>query len=117
VREVFLMSFERLIEDTLRRVIREELAVALTSSELAPAAPALQPAYLTISEAAHVAALHDNTIRKWIKDGSLRTQKAGRVHRIKRDDLEARLAGGSSCKHTSGKSDIDARAAAILAKL
>jgi excisionase family DNA binding protein len=112
------LSFERLIEDTIRRVIREELAVALRSScDLPPAASVPQSTYLTISDAAQIAALHDNTIRKWIKDGSLRTQKAGRVHRIKREDLEARLAGGAPRPHTSGKVDIDARAAAILSKL
>jgi excisionase family DNA binding protein len=112
------ISFERLLEDTVRRVIREELAVALRSSgDLLPATPTPPAAYLTIAEAARVTALHDNTIRKWIKEGSLQTQRAGRVHRIKREHLEARIAGGAPHRHTSGNADIDARAAAILAKL
>jgi excisionase family DNA binding protein len=112
------VSFERLIEDTLRRVIREELAAALTSpSDLPLVASSPQSAYLTVSEAAHVAALHDNTIRNWIKDGSLRTLRAGRVYRIRREDLEARLAGDADRKHTTREVDIDARAAAILSKL
>jgi excisionase family DNA binding protein len=63
-----------------------------------------------------MASLHENTIRKWIKEGTLRTQRAGRVHRIKIEDLEARLAGNGRREHTPGQVDVDALTAKLLAK-
>lgn len=52
--------------------------------------------YLSTSAAARVASVSPGTLRRWIKEGRIAGQKAGRVVRIRRADLEALLRSGGS---------------------
>lgn len=107
-------SFEQILFEGLRRIVREELQVLLATfpSNDTPAAPT--PAdYLSVAQAAEVARLHHGTIREWIKDGSLRAYRAGRVYRILRADLDRRLTA-TAAEPTSA--DVADRVASILAK-
>jgi excisionase family DNA binding protein len=45
--------------------------------------------YLTVEEAAKQFQVSEFTIRRWIKDGSLRAAKIGKSWRIKQADLDA----------------------------
>lgn len=107
---------EEFLFQNIRRIVREEVRAALAD------AAASQPArntttasseYLSVSEAANVARLHHGTIREWIKDGSLKACRAGRVYRIRRADLDVRLAA-SVAEPVAAK--VEECVSAILAK-
>jgi excisionase family DNA binding protein len=107
-------SIDSAIRDAVREVVREEVRAAI--SELLPAAPAkssVSSEYLSIDEAAKVARLHHTTIRAWIKDGSLTAFRAGRVYRIRRADLDARLTMQAADATAVA---VEERATAILTK-
>jgi excisionase family DNA binding protein len=108
------VAFEQLIFDGLRRIVREELQVLLATRPGHDTSSAAGPAdYLSIAQAAEVAGLHHGTLREWIKDGTLRAYRAGRVYRILRADLDARLTA-KAAEPTSA--DVAERVASILAK-
>ncbi len=48
--------------------------------------------YLTPEQAAGIAQVSVFTIRRWIKEGELLARKVGRLWRIRRSDVERRLA-------------------------
>lgn len=107
---------EEFLFQNIRRIVREEVRAALADSlqkQNAPSSSASGAEYLSVSEAADVARLHHGTIREWIKDGSLKACRAGRVYRIRRADLDdrltARLADPVAAK-------VEDRVSAILAK-
>lgn len=68
-----------LIEEAVRKVLREERA----------GAPAGE--YLSVADAARAAAVTPPTIRDWIRAGRLARYHAGRELRVRRDDLERLL--------------------------
>ena len=107
-------SFEQILFEGLRRIVREEVQVLLatrpSNDTTLPPAPA---DYLSIAQAAEIARLHHCTIREWIKDGSLTAYRAGRVYRILRADLDARLTA-KAADPTSA--DVAEKVASILAK-
>lgn len=74
-------AFRIVIADELRKIIREELAHAPGHDT-----------YLSVVDAAMVAAVVPDTIRSWIDKGRLGRYHAGRELRIKRNELEAFLA-------------------------
>jgi excisionase family DNA binding protein len=94
--------------------VREEVRGALADLLPRPAAQKDSAAgYLSISEAAEIAGMHHSTLREWIKDGSLKAFRAGRVYRIRRADLDDRL----TAKVAEPLSDqIEKRIGVILAK-
>src|ERR1700758_628862 len=107
-------GFEQLLADVVRRVVREELAVhssTVAANDSTPADGARQ--YLTIAAAAEIAGLHACTIRAWIRVGSLKAYRAGRIYRVLRSDLDARLTKDAA---DVTREQIDARIDAILAK-
>jgi len=77
-------------ENELREFLRSELRSAV--KEVLGAKPATPGEYLSVREAARIASVTGQTIRIWIHCGRLRGHKAGRVHRVRRDELEALLA-------------------------
>ena len=107
-------SFEQILFDGVRRIVREELQVLVATlpANDSPACAAAEE-YLSIALAAEVAQLHHGTIREWIKDGSLKAYRTGRVYRILRSDLDKRLTS-KAADPTSAR--IDDRVASILAK-
>lgn len=48
--------------------------------------------YLSIAEAAAIASVAPQTVRRWVRAGDLNGYKAGRVLRVKRAELDAFLA-------------------------
>lgn len=79
-------ALRELLRDELRTVIRQELGNK----------PATAGDYLSVAEAARIAAVQGQTIRAWIRGGKLREYKAGRVLRVRKLELEAFLANGSA---------------------
>lgn len=71
-----------LVERTVRRVIREELGTARAD-------------YLSAVEAAQVAGVSAQTVRAWIRAGKIPGYRAGRVWRVRRNELESLLAAGN----------------------
>ncbi|MCC6808233.1 MAG: helix-turn-helix domain-containing protein [Deltaproteobacteria bacterium] len=59
---------------------------------------ASQRACLTVNEAAELARVTPKTVRKWIAAGELRALKAGRSHRVDRDELVTFMAAGPKPK-------------------
>jgi excisionase family DNA binding protein len=76
-------------EDALRALIKDCLREVLAESR-APVAEG----YLSVNQAAELAAVTAGTIRDWVRAGRLPRFVAGRHLRVKRADLEALLAGG-----------------------
>jgi excisionase family DNA binding protein len=72
------------------------------------------PRYLNPIEAARMAGVQVQTIQRWVRAGKLRGHSAGRVLRIRQDDLQAFLARGPSTAETLSDADLEARANAIL---
>lgn len=75
-----------------------------------------EPRYLTPGDAARMACVQVQTIQRWVRAGKLRGHRAGRVLRIRLDDLQAFLARGPGTGETLSGADLEARAAAILGR-
>ena len=60
------------------------------------AGPAEELAYLSAADAARVAGVRVETIRRWVQSRQLRGQWAGRLLRIERSDLQAFLSRPAS---------------------
>jgi len=96
------MSEQSAIEETLRRivrdVVREEIRTALDERAHTSArnsnASHTDEGYLSLSRAAKLADVAPGTLRRWIKEGRIPTQRAGRVYRVSRTDLETFLKSG-----------------------
>lgn len=70
----------------LRELVREELARALAERD-APVD------YLSVEQAATVAKVAHGTVRRWVREGRLTDYRAGRVVRVRRDELERLMRG------------------------
>lgn len=80
----------------LRAAITAAIAplVDVLVDSLAPSPPAPPAEYLTTAAAATVASVSEGTIRRWVRDGKIRGYRAGRVLRVRRDELDQMLATG-----------------------
>lgn len=78
------MTFDAQLRALIAEVVREELARAAARPE----------EYLSTREAADTARVAPGTVRRWIREGRLTGQHAGRTIRVKRSDLEAFLRSG-----------------------
>lgn len=81
-----MTGFAESLRDLVRDVVREELARALTERD-APAE------YLTVAQAATVARVARGTIRRWVREGRIAEYRAGRVVRVRRDELDRLMRG------------------------
>jgi excisionase family DNA binding protein len=79
-------ELREIIRDEIRTVIRQELGHK----------PAATGDYVSVAEAAQIASVSPQTIRVWTKAGKLRGYNAGRVLRVRRQELEDFLAAGPS---------------------
>lgn len=91
------LSLRLLLQD----MVREE--VARVRAELAPARPVATEAWLTTAEAAAMAKVRPATIRAWIAQGLLGDYRAGRLVRVKRDELAAYLAAEPRARRIGAK--------------
>jgi excisionase family DNA binding protein len=96
------MSEHRGIEASLRSivrdVVREEIRTALDerTTSLRNSNTSSADGYLSLSRAAKLADVAPGTLRRWIKEGRIPSQRAGRVYRVSRTDLETFLKSGQS---------------------
>jgi excisionase family DNA binding protein len=102
------------VRDVVREVVREEVRLVLRE-EIAgmrgQTAASGACEYLAVSEAAEVAGVHEATIRAWIAQGQLPGHRAGRHHRVRRDELQRFM---SSEKERS-TIDLETRVARLAA--
>lgn len=108
------MSAVRIITITaeeLRGIIREEVEAAIRG-QTPSAPPSPRRLYLTLAQAEKESGYSPDTLRRWIREGRLRAERAGpRGHyRIRPEDLEAALRPAEA----SPPVDVDALAGAIL---
>jgi excisionase family DNA binding protein len=82
-------EFRRVVEDAVRRVVREELARTREPTGAGDA-------FLSVADAGRLAAVAPCTIRAWLDAGKLRQYQAGRVFRVRRSELLALLEAGPS---------------------
>jgi len=102
-----------LVEDAVRRVIQEApMGGSPGPGGPPPATPPLEAEYLTTVQAGAIAKVRPATIRRWIEQGELRGHRAGRLLRVRGDDLHAFLARVTT--PTDGAIDLDEKADAIL---
>lgn len=79
-------NFDEHLRVLLRELVREELARVLADRQT-------PTEYLTVQQAAAVAGVARGTIRRWVREGRLTDYRAGRVVRVRRDELEHMLLG------------------------
>jgi excisionase family DNA binding protein len=94
-------ALRRLVEDAVRRVVREELAARPTGD-----------VFLSVAKAAEVVEVSSATIRTWIRLGKLTRLHAGRELRVSRAELERLLVTCSNV--VVGDDSPEARAARDL---
>jgi excisionase family DNA binding protein len=86
------VSFEAELRLVVRQAVRD--AVREEMRELVAEAAGREPAaFLRVGEAAAVAAVHPQTVRKWIARRRLPVHGEGRLVRVKRRDLERLMEG------------------------
>jgi excisionase family DNA binding protein len=105
-----------LIRDAAKLAIRDELP-SLLREHLKPLVERAAPGpdrgeALSTVIAARYANVSPATVRAWVASGQLRAQRAGRVLKVRRADLDAFLA--RSAPREEGVIDLSERARAIL---
>lgn len=109
------MSVEETIREAVREALRSELPELVRAVREAVGARAAGGEYLTTAEAATVAKVDQDTVGEWIRAGKLPRHRAGRELRVRRDELEAFMAGRLIVAVVSDE-DLEERAAAIVAR-
>ncbi|MDQ3364345.1 MAG: helix-turn-helix domain-containing protein [Myxococcota bacterium] len=79
-----MSTLERELRDLVREIVRDEVKRALS-------AVVQRDEYLSTINAAALAGVHPDTVRRWIREGRLAEHRAGRELRIRRADLETLL--------------------------
>jgi len=97
------VSLDDLLEEKLRRIVREEIRAILPNET--PRAP---EEYLTISQVSKELHVSRPTVREWIEHQEIKGYMAGNSIRIKRSELEAYLARDPK------RSDLSRMAARII---
>jgi len=111
-----------LIDAAIRDVVREEnreirdmlkSLLDMLRKDHAQAATG-SPRYLSADAAAQLAGVKAQTIQRWVRRGDLRGYYAGRVLRIRLDELERYLARTPQASAGATDADLDDLALAIL---
>lgn len=77
------------LRQLISEIVRDEVRAALDQAALPSEAP-----YMSTREAAELARVTPDTVRRWIAEGQLHAVGAGREIRIKRAELEALMKRG-----------------------
>jgi excisionase family DNA binding protein len=88
-------GLEASLRDLIREVVREEIRTALDGQSRRNATSNPDDdggGYMSLTRAAQLADVAPGTLRRWIREGRLDASRAGRVFRIRRDELERFLA-------------------------
>src|SRR5438128_6506439 len=96
------------VHNEVRTAVREEMRAQAP----APSPPAGNHRYLSVAEAARMAGVRPPTVRSWIDRGHLPGHRAGRLFRVRLDQLEEFLANGPVDKQN--RIDLDQRAEQIV---
>jgi excisionase family DNA binding protein len=88
-------------ESALREIIRDEIRTVMRQ-ELGKK-PAGVGDYVSVAEAAQIAAVSPQAIRTWIRAGKLKQFNAGRVIRVRRTELEALMASPAIAPESTGR--------------
>lgn len=83
-----MTDLEQQLRSMIRSIVREEIRSAIDEARGAE--------YLSTQDAAELARVAEGTIRRWIREGRLSGQRAGRCMRILRTDLENLLRSGGT---------------------
>lgn len=105
------------VDDAIRAVVREAITREMRQSLPAvaqPAAVASVAEYVSADRAAQIAGVRPATIREWVSQKRLPGHRAGRLLRIRTDELHCFLSGGSE---KASVVDIEARRRRALARL
>lgn len=90
------LGLEESFRALIREVVRDELRAALDVQMHRNAGASSggdEDGYIPLVRAAELAAVAPGTLRRWIREGRLNACRAGRVFRIRRQELEHFLAG------------------------
>ena len=85
------------VDEAIRAAVRDAITRELRnppSTSAIAVAPAVDSEYVSAARAAEIAGVRPATIREWVSRGRLPSHRAGRLVRIKIDDLHRFLAGG-----------------------
>jgi excisionase family DNA binding protein len=108
-----------MLEDLIRSILRDELRAAVRDElrsvleELRVAAPNPEQEFLSVKQAARMAAVSAGTVRSWLQRGQLRRFGEGRVVRVRREDL-VRLLAASDGETPEASQSWDQQAAELL---
>jgi excisionase family DNA binding protein len=72
------------LRETIRAIVREELALALADR-------AEPDELMSTANAAELAGVAEGTVRRWIREGRLPERRAGRLLRVSRSELATLL--------------------------
>jgi excisionase family DNA binding protein len=108
LRELIRDATKLALRDELPAIIREHLKPLLERQERS----AERGEALSTVAVASYAGVSPATVREWVSSGQLRAQRAGRLLRVRRSDLDAFLARSSP--RGEGVIDLSARAREIL---
>src|SRR5450432_2171192 len=100
-----------MVLEDLRRLLREERPSQMPSPIHGGAA---QEMFVSAARAAEVAGVQPAAVRRWISRGDLPGHRAGRLIRVRLDDLKAFLARPSDRRDDAEVVDLDRRARNIL---
>ena len=59
--------------------------------------------WLTPDEVAEIIRVSGKTVREWLRKGTLKGVKIGKIWRIREDDLKALLSGGTTVSYKAGR--------------
>ena len=117
--ELFRAVLREIVREELRGVLRDELGPLQGTAERGelemPEKVLDAPTYISKEKAAEIANVHPGKVERWVKKGKLPAHYAGRLLRIRLDELVAFLA--SSDDDRGDVIDIDARGSAILRRI
>lgn len=102
------------LREELATVVRREFGIAMREVLPSLTAKLTDTEYVSAARAAEIAGVTPATVRGWMRLGKLRPHRAGRLARVRVDELRAFLGGEASLPTPAV--DIDARARTILAK-
>jgi excisionase family DNA binding protein len=105
------------VDEAIRAAVRDAITRELRNapSTVAPTTtPVVASEYVSAARAAEIAGVRAATIREWVSRGRLPSHRAGRLVRVRTDDLHQFLAGSQERK---GVVDIDSRRRRALARL
>ena len=114
-----IRDFIRAVVEELRPVVLEDLRRLLREERPGQMpAPidggAVQEIFVSAARAAEVAGVQPAAVRRWISHGDLPSHRAGRLIRVRLDDLRAFLSRPSDRRDDAEVVDLDRRAQNIL---